>query len=568
MPEKTSTTQFSNERILLALAFGLALALRLLRLGEMPLSDEEAGWALQALDVSQGLRPEIGHNPAYVLLTALAFFFFQASDFTARLIPALAGSLLVLAPLFFTDQLGRRAAVVLAFLLAVEPGLLALSRQAGGLMLALTTAVFALGFWKAGRREWAGALTGLALLSGPFLWAGLLIGLLAVLLSNLVQGRSFRIRTDRESWQPFGIALVATYLFLGSLFLFAPGGLGAGLLALPSYLVGWVSFSDVSMMTLLAALPAYAMLALVFGLIGMVRGLLVQDKVVTAVSIFLLSALVVTLGYPSRQVGDLAWVLLPLWALAAIEIEKYIRPAQDGFWETMGMFALSTAMLFFAGLNFMTIANIPLDDTSLTLRWLAFFGAIALLLISAVLVAGGWSIQIAVQGTAWGFLVVLLVYTLAVGTGAAQLRTHTTVSMWPRGPQVVQPRLLEQHLGELARWKVGVPGGLDVRMVAVNSPAMRWALRDWDVTESSAPSTDSSPAFVITPVNYPTLELEAGYRGTDLVWRRYASWEAALPIDWLRWFALRELPQVDEQVILWVRTDIFVDSQNNPQDTQ
>jgi predicted membrane-bound mannosyltransferase len=100
---------------LFALAFGLALVIRLLRLGEMPLTDGEARWAMQAFDLTKGLRPEIGAQPAYVLLTALSFFVMQASNFAARFVPALFGAALTCAPFYFRDRLGSKPAIVLAF---------------------------------------------------------------------------------------------------------------------------------------------------------------------------------------------------------------------------------------------------------------------------------------------------------------------------------------------------------------------------------------------------------------------------------------------------------------------
>lgn len=566
MPDKTpkSNQIVVNDHVWFVLALGLALFLRLLRLGEIPLSDDEARWALQALEVSSGLRPEMGANPAYVLFTALVFFLFHAGDFTARLIPALAGSLLVLAPALFAEKIGRRAAVVLAFLLAIEPGLLAISRLAGSPILAVTAVVFSVGFWQAGRKGLSGAFAGLALLSGPAAWLGGVALGIAWLLANLVRGSGLSVSLDRQAWQPFGIGLVAAYLLAGSLFLFAPGGLGAGMLALPEFFAGWLAVSGTSMVTLLLALPSYALLGLVFGLIGLVRGWFEGHKAVPVLAFWFLAGLLVVLGYPSRQVADLAWVLLPLYALAAIEIDRYIRPVQGGLWETLGMLVLSLSLLFFAGLNFMTIANIPLDDTSLSLRWVAFLGSFVILVLSAVLVGLGWSVQSSLQGTAWGLLAALLVYTFSVGTGAAQLRTHRTVQMWPSGPQTAQADVLLNQMGGLARWKVGVPGGLDVQVVSINSPALRWALRDWTLTESSALPADVSPAFLLTPASLPTPELEAGYRGTDLVWRRSPGWDTAIPLDWMRWFAVREINQSEEVIILWVRNDIFIDTQNLP----
>ncbi|MBA4379993.1 MAG: hypothetical protein C0393_04795, partial [Anaerolinea sp.] len=164
--------RISLEHALYALAFSLALTLRFLHLGALPLSDFEADWALQALQVARGAHPAIGPNPAYVLLTSIPFYIFGASDFLARFWPALAGSILVLTPFFFRDRLGRVPALILAFALAFEPGLLALARVAGSLILAVSFLVLAWAMWRDGRYPLAGVLGGLALLSGPALWMG------------------------------------------------------------------------------------------------------------------------------------------------------------------------------------------------------------------------------------------------------------------------------------------------------------------------------------------------------------------------------------------------------------
>ena len=57
------------EHLLLLLAFGLALFLRIFRLGATPLNDLEAGWALQALQLAHGSLPggSIGFGPHRVM---------------------------------------------------------------------------------------------------------------------------------------------------------------------------------------------------------------------------------------------------------------------------------------------------------------------------------------------------------------------------------------------------------------------------------------------------------------------------------------------------------------------
>jgi predicted membrane-bound mannosyltransferase len=87
----------------------------------------------------------LGSQPAYIFLTGSTFAVFGSSDFTARLWPALLGGCLVLLPFFFRRPLGRLAALVCAFGLALDPGLVAVSRQAGGPMLAVSFLLLALG---------------------------------------------------------------------------------------------------------------------------------------------------------------------------------------------------------------------------------------------------------------------------------------------------------------------------------------------------------------------------------------------------------------------------------------
>jgi predicted membrane-bound mannosyltransferase len=172
MPMKR--TEPTLEHAFYALALALAIGLRFLHLGALPLSDYEANWALQAWRVAQGLKPAIGPNPAYVHLTAITFYIFGASNFLARFWPALAGSALVLAPWFLRSRFGRTPALVLAFGLAFDPGLVAMSHLAGGPILSTTCLVLTGLMWLNGRRAAVGFFAGLALLSGPSFWFGLL----------------------------------------------------------------------------------------------------------------------------------------------------------------------------------------------------------------------------------------------------------------------------------------------------------------------------------------------------------------------------------------------------------
>jgi hypothetical protein len=568
----TETSPRQNmETGLYALAFGLAITVRLLRLGEIPLSDEEARWAVQAFDLTKGLRPEVGAQPAYVLLTALAFYAFHASNFAARFLPALFGSALVFAPCFFRDRLGEKPALVLAFALALDPGLLALSRLAGSPILVVCAVLFAWGLWWTGHIRAAGVCAGIALLSGPALWPGLLGLAAAYALSRgtapLPAAADESDETEAEPApepEPFnraalltaGAFALGTYLALGSLFLLVPTALGAGLASIPVYFGGWLDLGLVPLARMLLALAFYQPLALVLAAASLARGILARERTVIGLGFWLLAALVLALANPARQVADLAWALIPLWALAALELARHFRPIEDGVWETLGMAGLTAAILTFAALNFTTIALYSAGAIDAPARWGILAGSLALLGMSIALVAFGWSKPTAIQGSLWGALAVAGVYTLATALGAGQLRTQRTVEMWPVGPQTMQSDALLAQMNALSLTKVGAPQSLDITVSKLDSPALRWTLRDWNVTYTDA-KISGTPSFALAPEQDSGPALESAYRGQDFYWRAYPGWsEVALP-EWLSWSLLHNMPSAQENIILWTRNDIF-----------
>ncbi len=308
------------EHAIFAIALVVAVGLRFLNLGALPLSDYEAAWALQALHVTQGLHPLLGPNPAYVHLSSIFFYIFGASNFLARFFPALAGSALVFAAWFMRGRIGRLPALILAFGLAVDPGLVAMSRLAGGPMLSVACLVIAGLMWLDDHRALAGFFAGLALLSGPSVWFGLLGLVLAWALISVIDRRSSALRREKidpgvsektegdHPVEPAGNSLtpvvveikpemapsvpvqqsgrnllkgnyssalawgLGTLVALGSLFLLSPIGLSAFVNSFVEFLRGWWTLSDTQIWRPLLALPAYEILPLGFGIAAAVRG--------------------------------------------------------------------------------------------------------------------------------------------------------------------------------------------------------------------------------------------------------------------------------------------------------
>jgi hypothetical protein len=568
------------EHALYALALAIAVGLRFLHLGALPLSDYEADWALQALRIVQGLKPAIGPNPAYVHLTAALFYILGATNFLARFWPTLAGCALVLTPWLLRGRFGRIPALILAFGLAIDPGLVALSHLAGGPMLAITFIVLTGLLWLDGRRALTGLFAGLALLSGPSVWFGLL-GLALAWAFVLAFGKKVPAQVETKAaggetgagparFRPgdLRVALLwglGTLLVVGSLFVLSPKGLSAFAMSFVASLRGWWTLSDVPLWQPLLALPAYEILPLAFGIAGVVRGILKQDADSVRLGLWALAALVLALIYPGKQTGDLAWALLPLWALAALELSHHMDFAGHNLWEVAGTVTLVVAFLVFGWLNLASVTNMDLSANLAHTRLGLLAAVLFLIVLSLLLVGTGWSAAVARLGGVWGGLIAVTLFTIAMATGAAGLRQPLTAELWQPEPRAGRVDLILKVANQISDLNRGYADQLPLTVLNVNSPALHWLFRDWQVQEVSELAPEATPELIITPQG--NVSLSAEYRGEALVLREVADWDHATSANWLKWYVYRQMPLLGEDVILWVRSDLMLDSQGQSSTT-
>ena len=563
------------EHAFYGLALAVAVGLRFLHLGALPLSDYEAGWSLQALRITQGLHPAIGPNPAYVHLTAVLFYIFSATNFLARFWPALVGSGLVLSAWFLRGRFGRLPALILAFGLAIDPGLVAMSHLAGGPMLAIAFLVLTALMWMDGRRAAAGFFAGLALLSGPSVWFGLAgVGLAWAFGSGF--GRKVPAQAGEQAAQaesaskPAGfprqemrVALfwgLGTLIIAGSLLFLSPKGLAATVASLGAFLQGWWTRSDVQLWRPLLAFPAYEILPLVFGIAGVVRGILKRDAGTIRLGIWALVAILLALAYPGKQTGDLVWALLPLWALAAMELARHLDFKRGNLWEVAGTMTVVLAFLVFGWLNLASITTMDWGSALVRTRlWLE--AALALLIVLSLLLVGtGWSFSVARLSAVWSGFIALTLFTIAMSTGSAGLREPLTIELWQPGPRTGRVDILLKVANQISDINRGYPAQLPLTILGVDSPALDWLFHDWQVQEVSQLAPDATPEMIITPSG--NLSLATKYRGEALVLHETEDWSKASSADWVNWFVYRQMPLQRDNIILWVRSDLMLDSQD------
>ena len=554
--------QFPWETFFYLLAFVLALSVRLINLGAAPLSDIEAVSALQALDLLGNSASDVAPQPAYLSLTGMTFALLGSSDFLARLWPALAGSLILLVPFLLRDRLGRKVALFLTFGLALDPGLVALSRSVGGSAMAVSFVALALAMFYLRNPAWSGIFTGLVLLSGPAVWPGLLglgIGWIGARSLGLSTGGEHESTTESTlPWAGFSQSELKTWLLFaagslllaGTLFFAFPLGLGALGKSLASFLRGWADPSGVPPGRLLVALLVYAPLALIFAVVALIRRGWRNGWLLWA-----LAALIVALVYPARQVGGIVWVIVPLWVLAAQALAGNFR---DGFWKHPVSWAQAGALLILMALIWLTLAGMrltPVDGR--VVRWLLVAGILLLGGLTVTFIGLGWSWDVARSGTVLGLLASLGIYTVAAMVGATQMRPGSVTALWYPPPATGQAELMLDTLEDLSLRETGMKHALD-GVVLVESSALRWALRDFSgLAYRTALGEEPLPPVVIAPVGSEAEAWAAAYRGQDFVWRIRPAWARSLPPNWIDWFVFRDAPVDSEYVILWARGDLF-----------
>jgi uncharacterized protein (TIGR03663 family) len=318
------------------LLVAVALALRLWDLGDRPFHHDESQDAYFSwVFFTQGdyeYNPLL-HGPLRFYLTAAMYGVFGDSDFTARLAPALMGTLMVPLPYLLRAQLGRIAAFATALLLAFGPTYLYFSRFArediyiASITLALLVVVFR--FLDRPRRHHPALIGVLLALSFATKESTFITVFVAgtFFLAVLVWRRERLLAPMRavglDAWGWGLAAFVGVFTILFTTFLTHPGGLWDGIYTGLKY---WLGQHDVgrggeSRIFYGVVLFGVEWPALLLGTVGAVVAL----RRPTLLRVFLVWAFVLSLAIYSWAGEKFAWLvlhpLLPLLLLAGIGVQ-------------------------------------------------------------------------------------------------------------------------------------------------------------------------------------------------------------------------------------------------------
>jgi uncharacterized protein (TIGR03663 family) len=555
---------------------GLALVSRFYALSARPLTTPEARQALHAWQAVSGPGGEgLTASPLLFVGQILAFAVLGPNDGAVRLLPALAGTALVLLPYLLRHRLGRVGALVTSVCLLVSPTALFASRTGSGdiLLLAAGLAVLTgLVGWVDFRRPaylYLMAASGaLALASAPGVYT-LIVALTSALGLLVLLGRrdggdngwmslraAWQAARSERKWLRNGAALFfGVLLLLPTTLLLHLEGVQAVADLFPAWLDHFAPWAGEQPWTYpLAVLTLHEPLLLLFGLVGGILAFRQRDLVGQLSAVWAGVVLLIALVAGGRGPGDVLLVVGPLALLAGQVAGRLLESvtARRQWVQDAIIVSMLAAISVFCYEELASYAY----RRQTSYLWLA--------ILSIGLAAGVFALYVVWfgQAAAWRgggltLLTLLLLVTISSAINLAYRRGND-----PRELLVVEatspnlrdlPPLLEQvsmrRLGALEIIPITVDGSV--------GPAVRWYLRDFrhQTWLAGAPGPGVTTEAVITPWKPYAPDLGAAYFGQDFVVRttwqpRNLAWA-----DWANWLVFRksaDRPQAD-RVVLWLR---------------
>lgn len=559
---------------------GLLLGGAAFRLGDLdrlPLTPAEATSALGAAESADLGSPfwsgqengSLAQSPLYTDLTGRLMAGLGVNATVARLLPAVAGVILLSTPLLLVGKLGWWTALLAIGLLAISPTAQAVARTAGGTASAVTGLVVAL-FLLVGRQEEDGSpriLIGLSLgwaaASGTSFWMGIFGLLLGFLLMGLRrQERQLGPLSTPPDWRASAEILVTalvTLLVLATWFGTRLQGLGEAVAAVGGWISGWLRPGEFLFLTAVALVPLYEFLPLVGGAASLLTRPDREDPLIQALLFWALGALLAYLLYPGRSPGDLVWFVVPAAMLAARFLLRLMgsMATLEAPYTALSLSGLVLVLLLFAYFQ-LEAAEAGLGLATLDSGGRVGFAAAGVLFLVAVLglFGVGWSWR--ETGMAFA-LAMAAALSLASTSFAWRLTLDRTAAsgreLWRPAASTQSLDLLAETLEAVAVAEVGREGGLRIEVRGQAPANLAWALREH---RPAAPVAQAGPPPVILAPEDREPGLPADYLGQAFGVTEYWNWLGALPPDLLAWWLDRQAPTARERWVMFVRTDVAI----------
>jgi hypothetical protein len=298
---------------------------------------------------------------------------------------------------------------------------------------------------------------------------------------------------------------------------------------------------------------------LVIGIVGMIKGIVQKDKIVLILATWWGLALIPVLLNPTRNLLQLGWVTLPLLTIVSITVTSFLAKVRfDNPWIGYGQIVFSFLMFSITFLYLLNVTNFPeLDPILYRNKLLAVFLPLILLAAITGLFTWGWSSQSAKSGLLISLLGLGIMVFLSSGWKATNWTYPSSMSLWNNAHNITGYRILDNELKDLAKWTNGKDGALHIEVSGISLPSIDWTLRQFDQVGYSTQVNKNTTREVIITSTSLAFEPGASYRGQKIIWSQQPDVSVFTVWDWIKWLIYRDSPVQTQEIIMWVRNDLF-----------
>lgn len=573
-PQPHILTRITVEQILYGAVALVAAIIRLTGLSNIPLSPAEATEALSVYEFWQpGAAAVVSGSPAYFSLSSLLTQVLGFSDGAMRLVPALFGIALPLLPWFLRHRLGSAGALITSFMLAFSPVQSLLARTAGGQSIALFSGLLLFIAWlryqESENPRWfitAVAALALGLSSSPIFYSSLISLLLVWLVVRVVGPALFTdeegeprplFRPSQELLRRSLIIGAAVFAGAATLFLWNLPGLNGVARSLGDWLGLFLASSDLNTwLGPILALARYETILLLVAGPGVVWAVWHGRPFPTLLVYWLTSSLLLMLiqrGY----VENLAVLTLPGYLLAGRFVGDITRSRAGWYRWVLAGLVMVFGMLFY--FNIVRYSRVAGSVNNLAVPSSYIFLLIAALLFVLIVFFYIWnnSVSDAKQGMVYGLAAILFFFTWGTTWNLTQFYANDTRERLIGSASDDELPMLAETIREVSHQTGNGENALEILMT-VDSPALRWYLRDFRnlVVDAALPRTISSEALITPMQNTPSLE--TGYVGADFGYFRPNTEQFLNAPGALQWWFFHQSPVTinEERAIFWLRADL------------
>ena len=560
-----------NTGILLFGVIVLAFAMRLIGLGSASLTMNEAENAMAALRL---FRDGGNSQLLYCLPTALIFRMFGASEFTARLFPAIMGCLLALLPWLLRGKIGVRKALLLSFLFAADPVLLFWSKRADAVIPAVCLFAAAIVFLLKGRHLAFVVCILIGTCGGERAWPALIILCVCAALHLLLSKNDIRPSFLQGIGKKDILIGIAVFCLFCCAFGIFPGGFACfgrgfttGFQPGPAWLYPGPAAE-------LFALCLYCLVPFLFCFAGSIRKGRFADLLISLAG---LAAMLLWQG-----IVMLPWITFLMWYGAADEILSLLRklkgPVNFPFCVAACVIPGAYAFFYFRLVELFKQTNgneliqITINGTMQTLPLTRFQGTVLLMAASVIILGlvvkilmGFTESDSARRGMLVGCVIILSwvwVTDIWNAGGFDRIGDHPAAPHLANTPNVLNGAYMSYNDSALFEFldeiiaKHGDSSNTQYGLNLIADDAMLdWYLRDHPGIRTTANgNADLTGVELILDRSDRSYAAE-GFVNARVNWRGTMDWRRFTVQDWGKWLIFGDgSPVEDVPIKLWVKT--------------